>query len=230
MASFNAACRAYEKGDYEHALQMNMRIIQNGFISAALLYNIGNCYFRVGDLPRAILYYRRAWYLAPSDVDITANLTFALRALGLEPLRSNRAFGLLRYLSLPHWAMVLVAAYWIICFLLSAMLWNPRLRRIGRKLVLAVALLALLASLGLGSRLPLLLDPEAVVAAPNTKVLFAPVAGSTLHFYLPQGSFVRIRRARDGWLEVEEGPGRRGWVPEASLRRIIPRRTHQWKR
>jgi len=195
-ASFDAACRAYEKGEYEKALRMNMQVLQDGFVSAALLYNIGNCYFRLGDIPRAILYYRRAWYLAPSDADIAANLTFALHVLGLEPLRSNRLLDLLR--------------------------------RLGRKIALLMAIIALVALLGIGSWLPLLLCPEAVITAPNTKVLFAPLPGSTLHFYLPQGSLVRVRRARDGWLEVEAGPGQRGWVQESFLVRILPRGLSRW--
>ncbi len=227
-ASFDAACRAYEKGEYEKALRMNMQVLQDGFVSAALLYNIGNCYFRLGDIPRAILYYRRAWYLAPSDADIAANLTFALHVLGLEPLRSNRLLDLLRRLSVLHWAVVLIAAYWILCVLVTAMLWNSRVRRLGRKIALLMAIIALVALLGIGSWLPLLLCPEAVITAPNTKVLFAPLPGSTLHFYLPQGSLVRVRRARDGWLEVEAGPGQRGWVQESFLVRILPRGLSRW--
>jgi len=42
-----------------------------------LYYNIGNCYFRQGELGYAILYYLRAKRLNPNDDDINSNLAFA---------------------------------------------------------------------------------------------------------------------------------------------------------
>ena len=45
--------------------------------SAALYYNLGNCYYRLDNIPHAVLSYERAQRLAPSDEDIRFNLQLA---------------------------------------------------------------------------------------------------------------------------------------------------------
>ncbi|MBK7286539.1 MAG: tetratricopeptide repeat protein [Flavobacteriales bacterium] len=44
------------------------------FTSSALLFNIGNCWSKLGDTPHAVLYYERALRLAPGAEDVQANL------------------------------------------------------------------------------------------------------------------------------------------------------------
>ena len=57
------------------------QVSKNGYESPALYYNLGNCYFKLHNLPAAILSYERARRLAPRDEDIAYNL----RLLGESP-------------------------------------------------------------------------------------------------------------------------------------------------
>ncbi len=60
----------------------------------ALFYNLGNAYFRTGDLGRAILNYERALALDPSQPEARANLQLArdqARALELAPRLDGNA-------------------------------------------------------------------------------------------------------------------------------------------
>ncbi len=67
----------YRKGNYEKALQEYKAIINNGYESSALYYNMGNAYYKSGKLGYAILYYEKALKLAPDDEDIKYNLKIA---------------------------------------------------------------------------------------------------------------------------------------------------------
>src|SRR6186713_201914 len=57
---------------YEELLSKN-----SALNSSDLLYNIGNCYYKTGQLGKAILYYERAARLSPDDEDIQFNLRLA---------------------------------------------------------------------------------------------------------------------------------------------------------
>ena len=80
--------RLYQEGDFEGALSSYLRVVEAGFESGEVYYNIGNAYFKVGDLARAILYYERARRLRPGDEDVLANLDLArsLTVDEIEPL------------------------------------------------------------------------------------------------------------------------------------------------
>ena len=50
---------AYSKGDHQKALAL-YDSVNTTFTSPALLFNIGNCWSKLGDTPHAVLYYERA--------------------------------------------------------------------------------------------------------------------------------------------------------------------------
>jgi len=53
--------------------------INQGYESAPLYFNLGNAYFKKGDLGHAVLNYLKARRLDPADEDIAHNLEFARR-------------------------------------------------------------------------------------------------------------------------------------------------------
>ncbi len=59
------AQQAYAAGDHQRSLQL-YDSVNTVYSSAGLLYNIGNCYFKLQNVPLAILYYERALKLSPN--------------------------------------------------------------------------------------------------------------------------------------------------------------------
>ena len=83
---FTKAQAAYDDGRYAEAVLLYDNMVSNGVESTEVIYNLANAYFKDGDLPKAVWHYRKAWYRAPRDPDINANLHFALSAAGaIEP-------------------------------------------------------------------------------------------------------------------------------------------------
>ena len=66
----------YDKDRYADALQLYLQVAKEEGISSDLYYNIGNTYYRMGDLGHAILYYERALILDPQNDDARTNLEF----------------------------------------------------------------------------------------------------------------------------------------------------------
>ena len=67
---------AYVQEDYEKAISIYNQLLETG-VSAPVYYNLGNAYYRKGDMAHAILAYERAYLLDPGDADIRFNLQLA---------------------------------------------------------------------------------------------------------------------------------------------------------
>jgi tetratricopeptide (TPR) repeat protein len=74
------ACQAYDQGRYGEAAKLYQRLADSPGAGAEVHYDLGNCHFKLGDLGRAILEYRRALTRNPSMTPAQKNLDLA-RAL-----------------------------------------------------------------------------------------------------------------------------------------------------
>ena len=58
-------------------LSFYQQFLSGGIESAQAYYNMGNCYYRLNEMGKAILYYEKAEKLTPGDPDIQFNLQLA---------------------------------------------------------------------------------------------------------------------------------------------------------
>ena len=63
---FEKANELYKAGAYSEAIDMYNSVLAQGYTSAALYYNLGNAYFKQGELAQSILAYERALRLSHS--------------------------------------------------------------------------------------------------------------------------------------------------------------------
>ena len=70
----------YKNAQYEKALEEYNTLLDRGIRNPELYLNIGNCYYRLGDFGKSLLYYRRGWFLDPSNENIRQNLSLFKKA------------------------------------------------------------------------------------------------------------------------------------------------------
>jgi len=101
---FQAGNRYFEARQFDSALTTYLQIANEGAESAPLYYNIGNAYFRSGDLGHAVLYYLKARRLDPADADIADNLDFARRytSIQMEGVELNPVSSLFKSIVEPY--------------------------------------------------------------------------------------------------------------------------------
>ena len=71
----------YAEGKYADAADIYTKILAEGKESADLYFNLGNCYYKLGENTRAILNYERSLLLNPGDDMVRYNLKMAQQAI-----------------------------------------------------------------------------------------------------------------------------------------------------
>ena len=222
--------RLYQEGDFENALTSYLRLVEGGFESGEVYYNIGNTYFKLGDLAQSILYYERARRLIPADEDVQANLELA-RSLTVDEIEPLPRFWLF---SAAEWWVDLLPSTLLIAVVVASYLLGTGavllqiLRRgmgvvvWGRRIAFASGAVFLLLGLNLAVReFEVGRAQEAVVFQPQVDVKSAPLDDETLTvFTVHEGTKVRIDRLSEEWAEIALEDGRVGWVPVGVLETI----------
>ena len=101
---FDQGNKYYEAKSYDSAIAVYESVLNDGYQSAELFFNLGNAHFRNGDLGLAVLNYLRAQRLSPDDPDIAANLDFARRftSVQMEGVKLNPVSALLESIVAPY--------------------------------------------------------------------------------------------------------------------------------
>lgn len=212
-AAFEQANKLYEQGKYTEAAAAYEAILAAGRTSAALYFNLGNAWFKAGELGRAIAHYRLAERLTPRDPDVQANLAFARQSVAGRPYTPGRLERWLRRFTLNEATVVLALLLWSWLGLLTGgYLWPQRLRA-WRTATLACGLTVGVAALWLGLMLHVRTgSTTAVVTASSAVVHYGPLEESQSAFTARDGMELEVRDQKDGWLQVADNQARVGWI------------------
>lgn len=227
--AFERGNQLYREGKFRDALAQYENVIEQGYVDAALYYNIGNCHYRLGKVGQAILAYERALRLSPGDPDIQHNLTLAnvrvqdrietlpelfivswLRNVSLIiPIEMTSAFfgwmWAALFLSLSAYVVV-VSASWL---------------RVAR----ALSLVAFVGIVLVGGLLAVQVafaeaDDEAIVTSNVVTVKSSPDPQSVDAFVIHEGLKVKMGDRIGEWTKVTLADGKVGWLRFHELERI----------
>jgi tetratricopeptide (TPR) repeat protein len=223
------ANKAYSAGSYTAAADLYQKIVDAGYVSPELYYNLGNASFKMNEYSRAILWYERAKRLDPGDEDINYNLNVANTKISdkIEPLPElfyKRWYnGLVQAFSIDTWARILVFLFLagLLCLILYLTSRVLILRKIGFWSALVMFFLSFSALVFAWSGHSFTKSTsEAIVFAPTITVKSSPDEKSTDLFVLHEGAKVRLLDNISGWYEIRIANGSVGWLPNNSLEKI----------
>jgi tetratricopeptide (TPR) repeat protein len=225
---FEKANFYYNEARYDTAVVLYENIISEGYISAPLLYNIGNAYFKMRNYPMAILNYEKALKFEPDNEEIKQNLSIA-NALITDKIEPVPEFFIKKIwknignkLSANEWAivsLVLIAIVLIVLFL-----YFTARSRGQKKAMFFVGILLIvicLCSIIFASQKYRYMNEhnEAIVMMPTITVKSSPSSSGTDLFVLHEGTKVRIIDDTDNWNKIKIADGSVGWLPSSCITR-----------
>lgn len=225
-AKFKKGVEYYSSSNYQEALKEWTDIYNTGFRSATLDYNIGNAYFKLNNVPGAILFYERALLLKPADNSINYNLQIA-RSLVVDKFEEIPELFFVRWfdflsllLSTNAWAIISVISFILFLILLSLYIYSSkyRLKVIGFWFAFMLLIISA-SSLAFTMRNKSLVydSHKAVIFAPSVNGKSSPDNSGTDLFVLHEGSKVSVEDIVGDWSEIKLSDGNKGWVPSNSL-------------
>ena len=224
---WKAGVEAYSAGDWNQAAADWTDVAATGLRSKELYFNLGNAYYKGGEIAKAILFYERALRLDPSDADIRYNLEFA-RNMTQDRIDEVPEFILKTWIRKVNYLLPSNAWAWLSLFLLALglvlgllFLLGPsvRARRTGFFTGIAALLLALAAwGFARSQKAAAERHDTAIVMRPVTSVTSSP-SGETAKslFILHEGTKVKVLDTVSGFTDIELADGRRGWIASGDI-------------
>ena len=227
QTTFEQANSAYADGNFALAAELYDSLLVVA-PSAEVYYNLGNAYFRQGEIAKSILNYERALRLKPNYKDARYNLAFAQNQI-VDNIEDNSSFFVSQWikslrnlfsertwqiLSLAFFLIVLIATF------LFAFASSTAWRKIGFHtawVMLLCAVLSVSFTASLHNR-----DvnrEEAIVMQGIVNVKASPDRSGTDLFTLHEGTKVYVKSTVGDWAEITVG-NNKGWIKLSNIERI----------
>lgn len=209
----------YENKLYPEALAEYLKLHDAGVVSSAVYYNIGNCYFELGELGYAILYYLRAEKLKPGDEDIANNLEFARQYMSvtLEGVKINPINEFLDSLVMPFTlnslAWISSGLFILFMLFLTAVIYfgfgGPMIRSAGYVVAILLIAAAILTTYKYRTDY---ITQEGVIVASEAKIYSGPDDSHDLEFSGTFGMVFEVERRENDYYLVMFENKRKGWI------------------
>ncbi|MCK9160225.1 MAG: tetratricopeptide repeat protein [Bacteroidaceae bacterium] len=217
---------AYIKKDYASAIQIYENLLKKGE-SADIYYNLGNSYYKLNNIAKAILNYRRALLLEPGNSDIRANLDIA-HSKTVDKVDSipdvffvSWIKSLINCFSVGVWAKIGILFFLLFIVALYFYVFSKRtfLKKIGFFAALFFIIITVFANVFASNEKERLLSHDsAIVMDPSITVRSTPSESGTDLFILHEGHEVKIKdNSMKAWKEIRLEDGKVGWVPTSSI-------------
>lgn len=219
----------YAKGKYKEAAKSYQSIVDEGYQSANLFYNLGNAYFKLGELPSSILYYEKARLLSPGDEDINFNIRFA-NAKTVDKIDEAPEFFLSKWwtgvilqnsadtLAIMAILLFLIGSAALITYFFAINLPVKKTSFFGAIILFAIGLFTIFLA---SSQMSYFSDnKQAIIFSSVVNVKSSPAAQASTVFILHDGTKVNLKETNGDWIRIKLANGNQGWLKANDIKEI----------
>ncbi len=219
----------YAKAQYKEALTAYQQILDEGYQSAAVYFNMGNASFKSDDIPSALLYYEKAHKLSPGDEDINFNIRFA-------NLKTTDKIDEAPEFFLANWWKALILSFSVNTLSVSSILLvllgsgvliiyfftnSVSIKKASFYCSITLFFLGLITIFIAGMQLNYFNGHrQAIIFSSSVTVKNGPVEKSANVFVLHDGTKVTILDTSNGWMKIRIGNGNEGWIKNSDVKEI----------
>lgn len=216
----------FMNGEYEMAIEVYEAVIDSGYESAELYYNLGNAYYKSNKFTPALINFERANLLNPGDGEIIHNLEMARQFVVddidklpefLPEVWYKRFIGILKT---DQWAYISMITFplSLLFFLLYLFVRRIRMRKLSFWLAVVIMIISLSTLLFSYHQKKLVYDHSyAIIISPSVTIKSSPDDSGTELFQLHEGTKVEIIDQLGEWKEIKLSDGNAGWLRSDDL-------------
>lgn len=227
---------AYSADNYQLAEQLYLEAMKTDGSSSALFYNLGNAYYRQGNLGKAIVNYERALKLDPTNHDAKRNLEFVNTKITDKQIDSGSYMdsiweGTVGAFRADTWAIIALVLFAIFLgavavYIFSAAVGLKKAGFFGGLIVFLLTVGAVIVSFAAANRVNS--NNYAIILSPAAQLSTSPREARSQAeqaFLLHEGTKVEVldsitNPGEGKWYEVMVGHGERAWVKASDIERI----------
>lgn len=228
---FFKANQYYFKGEFDKALE-NYELIINRFDFKSLFvsnkcgevfYNMGNCFYRLGQTGRSILNYERAKMFLPRDADLNYNMSLVKdKVVDDVVIKENIISGIFFWVKSFTVKEIFFVFSFVNFFLF--LFFGIRLFYKSEWTFYGLVFFLILWLICAGSLClkicQIKYDDRVVIIDKEVDVLAGPDYKETLLFKLHEGTIAMFERKEYGFVLIRIQDNKRGWVPLTSTKNI----------
>lgn len=213
--------KAYDSKNFKISIHHYQKLINEGYKSYQLYFNLGNSYYRNNELGKAIYYYELASKSNPADDDIKINLAIAASKT-IDKVNSKENFfitaiktNILLSFSTFTWSIftisfISLASILFFIFINSNIILIKRISFIGT--CFCFILFTLSYFLGYTSLKSKSENKFAIITSKEIKILNEPTISGISKFNLHEGTKIRIVENKGEWILIKLDNGNEGWI------------------
>lgn len=226
---FVAGNDAYSTGDYKKSLKLYKQVLDSGYLSEAVYFNLANAHYKLNNVAESIYFYEKAKKIDPSDQAIQNNLTYAeqMRVDKIKPIpepdvkefTKNTALAL----SLNSWAWLsislgfLALASLIIYFMKT----KTSQKRLFFGLFVLLTVLAVTSHILATTQEKIVEETQyAIIFPEEIKVYEEPNPKSDRLFNLHEGTKVSVESDFKEFSKIKLEDGSTGWIQSSHFKRL----------
>ncbi len=229
------AQKAYEAKDYAQAAQLYQSILQKAETSAEEeqtaenSYNLGNCFYRMKEFSRAVLYYQRALKLQPDNEDAAFNLQLTQAKLADHFESPSEMFFVTWFRNVVtnrsadtwgHTAMLtlIVALLLFVCFRFAS---HTALRKAGFFGFIAFFALTIVFYVFAALQQQRKNEEQLFVVMSETQSYTSPSPSAPKSRVLNEGTTLKLTdTANERWIQVEMPDGKTTWIDKSTVEKV----------
>lgn len=226
---FVAGNEAYAKGDYKESLRLYEKVLDKGYISEAVYFNLANSHYKLNNVAESIYFYEKAKELDPSDPAIKNNLTYAeqMRVDEIEALPQPEVKEFTKEtalaLSLISWSWIAIISGFLAlgAFIVYFMRSKTAQKRLFFTLFVIFSLLGLASHMMASTQENIVKNTQyAIIFPEEIKVYAEPNPKSERLFMLHEGTKVSVESEFNGFSRIKLKDGSTGWIRSSDFREL----------
>lgn len=220
---------AYAKNKFKEAAAAYQQVLDAGYQSAAVYFNLGNASYKLAEIPEAILNYEKALKLTPGDEDIRLNLQLANLKI-TDRIEAIPEFFLTKWWKafIYFFSLSTLSVFTVVCFITGFILliaylfliavWRKKLAFYAGVAALSLGLIFMIMSAVQSHYLNV--SEQGIVFAGAADVKSGPDMKQKTLFVIHEGTKVTIQEQVADWIKVVLSNGNGGWIKISDITKV----------